>query len=61
MYYKLSAIELELLARDRRTILRQFQVNQVWNLLIATLLVTHYENKFTKTFRPTDILHTYIH
>jgi len=28
MYYKLSAIELELLARDRRTILRQFQVNQ---------------------------------
>jgi len=28
MYYKLSAIELELLARDRRKILRQFQENQ---------------------------------
>lgn len=29
MYYKLSALELELLARDRNKILRQFQESQV--------------------------------
>jgi len=48
MYYKLSALELEVLSRDRNKILKQFQINQVKSPL--DYLVIRAKSKAVVTF-----------